>query len=110
MNHKDWYQQRYGKTIKKPPLDLNKAEEYKQISEYNQSKKESLEESAKFIFQEHNIPYEVSGNAWLCNVDGHYYYYFPKSGKWRPKGGKKVYYSRGAADFLGKVWTYQNQS
>ncbi|MBC1235923.1 hypothetical protein [Nostoc sp. 2RC] len=110
MNHKEWYQQRYGRLSKELSLSANKAEEYQKISDHNRAKKQSLEDAARVIFREHNISYQENTNSWLCTVEGCKYYYFPKSGKWRPQGKTKIYYSRGAADFLGKVWRFHNSN
>lgn len=110
MNHKEWYQQRYQQAVKKKPLSESKMIEYQQLNQLKKDRQIQLEESAKIIFQEHNISYTPQGHVWLCDVNGSLIYYYPKSAKWRPKGGSTTYNSRGALDFLGKVWRYQNQS
>jgi hypothetical protein len=108
INHQEFYNQRYGKALPQKAQEAyqKKMDEYKAIKEQNKARKTSLQASAEMVFREHGIPYEVRGQAWLCVVEGGEYYYYPKSGKWKIKGGDPVYYSRGALDFLGKIQRY----
>lgn len=108
VSDKEWHNQRYGKTsVKAQQAYDKKLNEWETINEYNKAKKVSNLAAAETIFQEHGISYEVRRHAWYCQVGHEFFYYYPKSGKWRVEGKDTIYTSRSAADFLGKVVRHQ---
>ncbi|MDJ0747552.1 MAG: AAA family ATPase [Xenococcaceae cyanobacterium MO_167.B27] len=38
------------------------------------------------LFKEQGVEFELKGEFYLCNIQGRYFYYSPKTGKWRMKG------------------------
>lgn len=108
MNHKNWYTQRYSKTNPAISQSLqDKLDNFKQIDEYNKQKKENLVNKAIAFFTQHNIPYQPKNeNTWIVTLFNQNYYYYPKSGKFKPSKGTTTYYSKGAEDFLNKVKAY----
>lgn len=100
MNHKNWHTQRYSKTNPAITQSLqDKLDNFKQIYEYNKQKKENLVNEAIALFTQHNIPYQLKNeNIWIVTLFNQNYYYYPKSGKFKP--------SKGAEDFLSKVRNY----
>jgi hypothetical protein len=82
-------------------------EERQVINEQRKAKKAALAAAAVTVFQEHGIEYQVQKNgSWYCLVEGMEYYYYPTTGRFRPAKCNTWYYSRGASDFLGKVYNY----
>jgi hypothetical protein len=108
MNHKDWYSQRYSKSNSVITQNIQaKLDNYQQISEYNKQKKVDLVNEAIAYFTENSISYQVKTyNQWIVTLFSQNYYYYPKSGKFRPLSGKTTYYSKGAKDFVLKVSKY----
>ena len=110
MSHDIWYQQRYGNAQAQRRQRQNTeriSAEYAEINERRQARRATFQGDAAAIFCEHQISYEQRGHSWLCTVGDEQLYYWPKSGRWRVKGNRKTWGSRGAQDFLDKVQTYQ---
>lgn len=107
-----WYQQRYGNAQRQRQQRLNferKKNKFDQIKADQETKRDTFLSHAEVIFVEHDISYEVRGHSWLCTVGHEAIYYWPKSGKWREKGQAQIWSSRGAQDFLDKVYSWQRQ-
>ena len=110
MSHQDWYQQRYGSAQvnkRRRQVTAAKAAHYEELKELQQECKQTRLSNAQAVFAEHGISYEVRGHSWLAQVGTQALYFWPKSGKWRVKGKKTTYYSRGAQDFLDRALSYQ---
>lgn len=110
--HNDWYQQRYGdaQAQKRHRQNIQQVRtDYAELDEQQQARKQTRHDNSAAILAEHQINYEVRGHSWLCNIGYQQLYYWPKSGKWRVRGRKTTYYSRGAQDFLNKVQRWQQQ-
>lgn len=110
--HGDWYQQRYGsaQAQKRQRQSLERVTaDYAELNAQRQARRITRQDNSAAIFAEHQIGYEVRGHSWLCSVGYQQFYYWPKSGRWRVKGRKTTYYSRGAQDFLNKVQTWQRK-
>ncbi len=112
FSQNDWYQQRYG-SAKGQRQQRQKIEQdaanFEAIKEYHQARRETFQSNAAVIFAEHGISYEVRGHSWLCSVGHEAIYYWPKSGRWRVKGQSKTWGSRGAQDFLAKIYAWQRR-
>lgn len=109
--HSDWYQQRYGSaqvSKRQQQLYAARSAHYEELKEHRQEKRQTYQDNAVSVFAEHGISYESRGHSWLCTVGDEQLYYWPKSGRWRVKGKRKVWGSRGAQDFLDKVQCYQD--
>lgn len=112
MSHNEWYQQRYGdaQAHRQHRQNLERVTaDYAEVKARQQTQRIVWQGDAAAIFAEHQIQYEVRGHSWLCQVGREQIYYWPKSGRWRVKGQKKSWGSRGAQDFLRKVQTWQEQ-
>lgn len=109
----NWYQQRYG-NAQRQRQQREKIEQttasFNDIKEYHQARRATFQSHAEAIFAEHGITYEVRGHSWLCSVGHEAIYYWPKSGRWRVKGQSKTWGSRGAQDFLSKIYAWQRQA
>lgn len=111
-SHDDWYQQRYGdaQRHKQHRQNIERVRaDYAELDEQRKARRETQQNNSAAILAEHQIDYEMRGHSWLCNVGYQQIYYWPKSGRWRVKGKKTTYYSRGAQDFLNKVQRWQKK-
>lgn len=111
-SHSEWYSQRYGNASglqKRTEATAANADKYKALNEKKQTQRQQKLSSAELVFLENQVPYQVvRSGVWLVNYLGEEIYFYPTTNRWRVKGKKTTYYSRGALDFLGKVWKFQN--
>lgn len=111
-SHDDWYQQRYGSGQARRRQRENRERQtarFAEIKEYHSARRETLLSNAQVIFAEHGISFEERGQSWLCKVGSQAIYYWPKSGHWRVKGQTQMWSSRGAQDFLGKIYAWEQR-
>lgn len=108
--HRDWYHQRYANAYtlqKRQQAIAAKAAHFEELNEHRQARRAANRDNAEAIFAEHRISYEIRGHTWLCTIGPQQIYYWPKSSRWRVKGKSETWGSRGAQDFLDKVWLWQ---
>ncbi|MDJ0534979.1 MAG: AAA family ATPase [Xenococcaceae cyanobacterium MO_207.B15] len=54
----------------------------------------------EYLFQEQGVDFELKGEFYLCNIQSRYFYYSPKTGKWRMKGKRPWQKSESPENFI----------
>jgi hypothetical protein len=106
FSHSSWYADRYASAAesqKKYKFHKNFAARKSKAVERGQTRKENNEITIIGIGLEYRV---INKYTWLVTIDNKEIYFYPGTNRWRPKGGKTTYYSRGIADMVGKVLNY----
>ncbi|BAZ69154.1 hypothetical protein NIES4106_39250 [Fischerella sp. NIES-4106] len=80
------------------------------MSERTARKQSRMTDSQEVFKNDPGVEYSVRASVWLVVVDSEKLYYYPTTGRWRPTGGKKWYFSKSAEDFLTRVRRFQQSN